>query len=171
MKNLLYAPVLVLNANYEPLNVCTTKRAMGLMFTEKATMLENGRGFIRSVSMNYPAPSVIRLGRMIKRPRPSVKLSKSEVFRRDHYTCQYCGQMAQELTIDHIVPRSKDGPHTWNNLITACPKCNIKKGGRTAKEANMHLLSVPKTPSASARYMFGKYLHSNETWLPYIEGW
>jgi len=171
MKNLLSAPVLVLNANYEPLNVCTTKRALGLMITEKATMLENGRGFIRSVKMNYPAPSVIRLGKMINRPRPSVKLTKNEVFRRDHYTCQYCGQRSEELTIDHIVPRSKDGPHTWNNLITACSRCNIKKGGRTAREANMNLLSIPKTPSASAKYMFSKYINNNETWLPYIDGW
>ena len=171
MKSLLSAPVLVLNANYEPLNVCTTKRAISLMLSEKATMLENGRGFIRSVNRKHPAPSVIRLGRMIKRPRPSVKLTKSEVFRRDHYTCQYCGEKAQELTIDHIIPRSKDGPHTWNNLITACPSCNIKKGDRTAKEANMMLLSVPKVPSASAQYMFGKYLKSNDIWMPYIEGW
>jgi 5-methylcytosine-specific restriction endonuclease McrA len=171
MSYLLSAPVLVLNANYEPLNVCTTKRAIGMMFSEKATMLENGRGFIRSVNQNFPAPSVIRLGRMIKRPRPAVKLTKSEVFRRDQYTCQYCGQKTVELTIDHIIPRSKEGSHTWNNLITACPKCNLSKGGRTAKEANMKLLSVPKIPKASAGYLFGKYLNKNETWLPYIEGW
>ncbi len=171
MKSLLTAPVLVLNANYAPLNVCTTKRAIVLMLSEKASLLENGRGFIRSVNMNYPAPSVIRLGMMIKKPRTSVKLSKSEVFRRDHYLCQYCGQKTDELTIDHIIPRSKGGSHSWNNLITACPKCNIKKGGRTAKEANMKLLSIPKTPSASAIYMFGKFLNNNNTWLPYIDGW
>ena len=171
MKSLLSAPVLVLNANYEPLNVCSTKRAVSMMISEKATMLENGRGFIRSITMDFPAPSVIRLGRMIKRPRPSVKLSKSEIFRRDAYVCQYCGKKTIELTIDHIVPRSKGGSHSWDNLITACPKCNTKKGAKTKKEANMELLSIPKTPSASAFYMFKKYLNKNETWLPYIDGW
>lgn len=168
---MLSAPVLLLNANYQPLNVCSTKRAIGLMISDKATMLENGRGFIRSVNFNFPAPSVIRLGRMIKRPHPTVKLTKSEVFRRDQYTCQYCGKRTKELTIDHIIPRSKDGSHTWVNLITACPKCNLYKGGRTAKEANMKLLSKPKVPSASAGYLFGKHLEDNSTWAPYIEGW
>ena len=85
MYSKLSAPVLVLNANYEPLNVCTTRRALGLMFIEKARLVMNGRGVIRTVSTSYPAPSIIRLDNMIKRPRPTVKLTKGEIFRRDNF--------------------------------------------------------------------------------------
>lgn len=171
MLNKLSAPVLVLNANYEPLNVCTTRRALGLMFSEKASLIENGRGVIKSVSQSYPAPSIIRLDRMIKRPRPTVKLTKSEILRRDNYTCQYCGKKHNSLTIDHIKPRSHGGEHSWDNLITACPNCNHKKGGRTDKQANMRLRKAPTTPKASAKYIFGRYLNKNEGWLPFVEGW
>ncbi|MFC1936128.1 HNH endonuclease [Chloroflexota bacterium] len=171
MSSLLSAPVLVLNANYEPLNVCTTRRALGLMVADKATLVQNGRGYIRGVSRDYQAPSVIRLIAMIKRPRPVIKLSKAEVFRRDNYVCQYCGKHTSNLTIDHIIPRSIGGTHTWDNLVAACPHCNHRKGGRTAQQANMRLLSAPKAPSASALYIFGRYLRKQETWIPFIKGW
>ena len=171
MLNKLSAPVLVLNANYEPLNVCTTRRALGLMLTEKASLVMNGRGVIRSVSSSFPAPSIIRLSFNIKRPRPTIKLSKQEIFRRDNYTCQYCGKKAAKLTIDHIIPRHLGGSHTWNNLITACPPCNHKKGGRTVEQANMTLLSMPYVPASSAKYIFSRYLRNNEEWLPFIKGW
>jgi 5-methylcytosine-specific restriction endonuclease McrA len=171
MTSLLSTPVLVLNANYEPLNVCTTRRALGLMFNEKASLVQNGRGYIQGVSQKFPAPSIIRLSRMIRRPRPVVKLSKVEVFRRDNFTCQYCGKKSNSLTIDHVIPRSKGGAHAWENLVAACPSCNHKKGGRTAQQANMPLLKAPKAPSASATYIFGRHLKNNEDWMPYIKGW
>jgi len=85
----MHRPVLVLNGNYEPLNVCATKRAMGLVLCGKATVLENGRGLIRTVSRAYERPSVIRLGYVVSRPRPRVRLSKREVLRRDGHRCQY----------------------------------------------------------------------------------
>jgi 5-methylcytosine-specific restriction endonuclease McrA len=171
MSHMLTAPVLVLNANYEPLNVCTTRRALGLMFSEKATLVQNGRGYIQGVSQKFPAPSIIRLSNMIRRPRPIVKLTKAEVFRRDKYTCQYCGKKTSTLTIDHVIPRSKGGSHTWENLVAACPSCNHRKGGRTAQQANMKLLSVPKAPSASALYIFGRYVNKNQDWVDYMQGW
>lgn len=167
----LSAPVLVLNANFEPINVCTTRRALGLMVADKARLVLNGRGWIKTVSRDFPAPSVIRLEYMIKRPRPTVKLTKAEILRRDHYTCQYCGKRAGGLTIDHIVPRHQGGSHTWGNLVAACPACNHKKGGRTAEQAHMKLLSKPHSPSATAIYIFGRYLNSNEEWRPYIKDW
>ena len=164
-------PVLVLNANYEPLNVCTIRRAMGMIVTEKAAMVLDGRGEIRTVSRSFPCPSVIRLERMIRRPRPKVKLNKNEIFRRDHFTCQYCGKRTQELTIDHVLPRRLGGSHTWENLVTACPDCNHKKGGRTIQQAYMKLVRKPRAPNASALYIFGRYLPRNQRWEPFIEGW
>jgi len=162
---------LVLNANYEPLNVCTTKRALVLIFSEKASLVKNGRGEVRTVSASYPAPSIIRLDDMIKRPRPTVKLTKSEVFRRDNYTCQYCGRKTAKLTLDHVTPRHQGGIHSWDNLVAACPACNHRKGGKTPNQAHMNLLNKPYTPSPSAEYRFGQYLKSNDEWLPFIKGW
>jgi len=164
-------PVLVLNANYEPLNVCDTKRAVGLLVTGKAELVVNGRGHIRTARITYPAPSVIRLEHMIRRPRPRVKLSKREVFRRDNYTCQYCGRQTPHLTIDHVIPRHRGGGHRWDNLVAACPACNRRKGGRTAIEAQMLLKHKPDEPTATASYLFGRHLKDNTEWEKYIQGW
>ncbi len=167
----LHEPVLVLNANFAPINVCTTKRAIVLILTGKASLVMNGRGVIHSVSRTYPRPSIIRLGAMVHRPRPRVKLSKREIFRRDEYTCQYCGQRKKTLTVDHVIPRRLGGNHSWENLVTACAACNHRKGGRTIEQAGMRLLHTPKAPSSSARYIFGRYLPKNEEWLPFLQGW
>lgn len=164
-------PVLVLNANFEPLNICATRRAIGLMMTSKASLVLNGRGFIKTVSLQFPRPSIIRLERMIKRPRIRVKLNKREVLRRDYYTCQYCGQRGSNLTIDHVIPRSQGGEHAWSNLVAACPACNHRKGGRTIEQAHMRLLRPPTEPPASAAYIFARHLSLNEDWIPFIEGW
>lgn len=134
-------------------------------------MLVNGRGEIHTAAAIYPAPSVIRLERMIKRPRPSVKLNKQEVFRRDNYTCQYCGRNDLELTLDHVIPRRLGGKHSWDNLVTACKVCNHRKGGRMADSSGMQLLNHPAAPTASAQYIFGRYLSQNEDWGNYIQGW
>jgi 5-methylcytosine-specific restriction endonuclease McrA len=167
----LSSPVLVLNANFEPIHVCNIRRAIGLITTEKATLVLNGRGYIHTVRTRVPCPSIIRLSRMIKRPHPVVKLNKQEVFRRDNFTCQYCGQRPQRPTVDHIIPRHMGGEHTWENLVTACPNCNHRKGGRTAEQAGMHLLKTPIRPPASAQYIFGRYLQINEEWVEFVAGW
>ena len=167
----MHEPVLVLNANFEPLNVCNIRRAIGLMLTGKATMVLNGRGEIKTVSRSFPRPSVIRLEKMIKRPHPHVKLTKREILRRDNYTCQYCGSRAPYLTIDHVIPRRLGGQHIWDNVVAACPSCNHRKGGRTPEQVQMHLLHVPSEPPASANYIFGRHLGNNEEWQPFIEGW
>lgn len=165
------APVLVLNANFEPLNVCNLRRALGLMLTGKAALIANGRGTIQTVSRAFPRPSVIRLEGMVQRPRPHVKLNRAEIFRRDDYTCQYCGKRGGNLTVDHIFPRHLGGPHTWLNVITACASCNHRKGGRRLEDARMMLLSQPSEPPASAAYLFGQRLAENLEWEPYIRGW
>lgn len=167
----MYEPVLVLNANFEPINVCTTRRAIGLILAEKAAMVVNGRGHIHTINQLLPRPSVIRLEHMIHRPRPRVKLTRREVFRRDNYTCQYCGRHDPPLTVDHILPKRLGGKHIWTNVVAACPSCNHRKGGRRLEEVHMHLLQVPKEPSASAVYLYGRHLDENGEWEPYISGW
>jgi 5-methylcytosine-specific restriction endonuclease McrA len=164
-------PVLVLNGNYEPINVCTTKRAMGLILADKATVLENGRGVVRTVSRTYERPSVIRLLYVVRRPRPRVRLCKREILRRDGYRCQYCGSESSQLTLDHIEPRFRGGEHSWMNLVAACPQCNRHKGGRSLAQAKMKLLHQPYEPHPTAEYLFGRYRVGNGAWAKYLEGW
>ena len=167
----MYTPVLVLNANFEPIHVCTTRRAIGLILTGKASLVLNGRGEIKTVSISFPRPSVIRLDHMVHRPRAQVRLTKREILRRDDFTCQYCGQHATYLTIDHVVPRRLGGLHSWDNLVAACPSCNHHKGGRTIEQARMHLLRFPAEPPTSASYLFARHVKTNDEWLPFVEGW
>jgi len=164
-------PVLVLNANFAPINVCNVRRAVGLILQEKASLVLNGRGHIKTVSRDFPCPSVIRLSYMVRRPRPVVKLNKAELFRRDAFTCQYCGNRPSRPTLDHVVPRHMGGKHTWDNLVTACPSCNHRKGGRPLEHVSMRLLHRPKAPPATAGYIFGKYIDQNIDWVEYIDGW
>ncbi len=164
-------PVLVLNANFEPIHFCSTRRAVGMILLGKATLVVNGRGVIRTVSQVLPRPSVIRLETMIQRPRPRVKLTRREVFRRDNFTCQYCGRRTGDLTVDHVLPRHLGGTHTWTNVVAACPLCNHRKGGRRLEEAHMTLLRPPREPPASAAYIFGRHLLENHDWEPFIVGW
>jgi len=167
----MYTPVLVLNANFEPINICTTRRAIGLILNNKASLVLNGRGEIKTISRSYPRPSIIRLSKMIRRPRPAIRLTKREILRRDDFTCQYCGQQVAYLTIDHVIPRRLGGLHCWENLVAACPPCNHQKGGRTLEQAQMHLLNPPAEPPSSAGYLFGRHLNENQDWLPFITGW
>ncbi|MFC1910498.1 HNH endonuclease [Chloroflexota bacterium] len=143
---MLNRPVLVLNQSYEPLNICRTRRALVLVLGGKAEMVENGSGFVLAANGNFPLPSVIRLYYQIKRPRPQPKLTRAEVFNRDKYTCQYCGKVSHQLTLDHVMPRHLGGKHTWENLITACSACNLRKAGKTLKQAGMKLMHNPARP-------------------------
>lgn len=163
--------VLVLNANFEPINVCNIQRAVGLMLTEKASLVLNGRGILHTVYSTYPIPSVIRLQRMVPVPRPKVPLSRREIFRRDHFTCQYCGKTTPVLTIDHVIPRHLSGKHEWANVVAACPVCNHRKGGRPLNETGMTLLRIPKAPPQSATYVFARQLSGNNEWEDFLNGW
>lgn len=168
---LLKQSVLILNVNFEPLHVCNTKRALALVLSGKAETILNGRGVIHSTTAEFEIPSVIRLSHMIKRPRPRLALSKREILRRDEYTCQYCGRKMKHLTIDHVVPRHRGGPHTWQNLVAACAACNRRKGGKSPSEAHMKLRRQPFEPKATAAYRFGGHLNGNQEWSQFIEGW
>lgn len=164
-------PVLVLNINFEPINVCNTRRAIGLILSGKADMVMNGRGYIQTVKEAIPRPSVIRLDQMVHRPRLHVKLTRREVFRRDGYICQYCGRRTGELTVDHVLPKHLGGEHIWTNVVAACPACNHRKGGRKLNEVHMHLLHIPNEPPANALYIFGRHLEQNAEWEQFIKGW
>lgn len=168
---ILNEPVLILNVNFEPLHVCNTKRALTLILSGKAEIVLNGRGVIRSSTVEYEAPSVIKLGYMVRRPRPRVALSKREVLRRDDNTCQYCGRKMRFLTIDHVIPRRQGGGHSWQNLVAACPSCNRRKGGRRPEEAQMLLRRLPDEPRPTAVYRFGRHLQKHREWVQFIEGW
>jgi 5-methylcytosine-specific restriction endonuclease McrA len=163
--------VLVLNANFEPINVCDLRRAIGLILCEKASLILNGRGEIHTTSMSFPAPSVIRLKNMAHHPRIRIKLTRREIFRRDNYTCQYCGKNTGFLTVDHIIPRHLGGQHIWINVVTACSSCNHHKGGRLLAQANMHLLRPATEPPSSAIYLFGRHAKDFTEWVPFLEGW
>lgn len=165
------APVLVLNANYEPINVCATRRAVVLVIVGKAEVVQNGRGYVQTPSHRVLRPSIIRLNYSIKRPRPRVRLSKRELFRRDNYTCQYCGKHTADLTVDHVMPRHLGGPHRWDNLVSACPTCNRTKGGHALRDTNMKLMRPPREPEASADYFFSRYLGIHEEWERFVSGW
>lgn len=163
--------VLVLNQNYEPLNICNARRAFVLLDRGKAEILEHGDRYLRSPSMDFRLPSVIRLVYMIKRPRPKVRLSRKEVFARDNYTCQYCGTKSKDLTIDHVVPRHRGGRHTWENLVSACKACNHRKGGKTLEEAKMRLIRLPYEPKASSYYILQQHLETCSEWQKFIPEW
>lgn len=167
----LNGPVLILNVNFEPLHVCNSKRALSLVIAGRAETILNGRGVIRSSSAVFEIPSVIKLSHMIKRPRPRVSLSKREILRRDDFTCQYCGRRMRHLTLDHIIPRHRGGPHTWKNLVAACMPCNRRKGGKNPREANMMLRRQPFEPKATAVYRFSSHVKENQDWAQFIEGW
>ena len=168
---LLEEPVLILNVTFEPIHVCSTKRALALVLSGKAEIVVNGRGTIHSAVASFAIPSVIKLSHMVRRPRARVALSKREILRRDDYTCQYCGRRMRTLTLDHVVPRRYGGPHTWTNLVAACSPCNRRKGGKMPAEAEMILRRLPYEPSPTAAYRFGTHLEQRQEWAQFIEGW
>tara|TARA_Y100000590_G_scaffold91161_1_gene102855 strand:- start:1038 stop:1547 length:510 start_codon:yes stop_codon:yes gene_type:complete len=161
------APVLVLNQNYQPLNICNVRRAVVLVCVGKAEIITNGNMEIKSISSILPEPTVIRLSHMVKRPTSKSKLSRKAVFFRDNFTCQYCNNKTTPLTLDHVIPRSKGGAHTWENVTSACIKCNHKKASKTPREASMKLISKPLAPRPNPYNIF---IHRKieDDWIPFI---
>jgi 5-methylcytosine-specific restriction endonuclease McrA len=162
--------VLVLNQDYEPLNVTNLPRAFRLVFGAKAEILEYDHQVIRTPRQEFHAPSVIRLQHRVHRPRPRVKLTRREVLARDRHTCQYCGRQGSDLTLDHILPRHRGGGHSWENLVAACKSCNHRKGGKTPEEARVRLLRQPFEPRSDLYSLFTPYLadQRNEPWRTYL---
>jgi len=165
------SPVLVLNQNYEPLNISRVRRAVVLLLRGKAEALENGRGVIHTPSCPLAIPSVIRILYMVKRPHSERKLTRIEVLRRDQFTCQYCGTETRELTLDHVIPRHKRGKHIWENVVSACSQCNSRKAGRTPKEVGLRLIRQPFTPHISGYYIPYEYLRKYAEWHKFLPLW
>ena len=138
--------VLVLNSNYEPLNVCNMRRAVALLMLGKAEVLQHRENPIATVTGKQRAPSVLKMRYQVRRPMPQLRLSRHSVLARDNYTCQYCGVRGKDLTIDHVVPRWAGGPHTWDNLVACCRRCNLKKADKTPQQAHMKLARKPRRP-------------------------
>src|SRR6266478_5520292 len=163
------ANVLVLNLDFQPLNVCNVRRAVVLLTKEKASVVEQNGHLVTSERLSFPSPSVIRLAYHVKRPRPVVKMTRKEVLVRDDHTCQYCGRRGHDLTIDHVIPRHRGGQHVWENVVAACKACNHRKGGRTTSEARMNPYRLPFRPPSTPRYLFGSYVRSGEgTWRKFL---
>lgn len=159
--------VLVLNADYLALSVCSVERAMVLVFLQKAELVaDRADRAIRSARAQHPWPTVIRLSRYIRVPYRRVLLTRRNVLRRDGHTCQYCGS-EDRLTLDHVLPRSRGGRDAWDNLVTACTPCNNRKANRTPEEAGMPLARRPFRPS-HVMYMRDLVGTLDDTWKPYL---
>jgi 5-methylcytosine-specific restriction endonuclease McrA len=161
--------VLVLNLDYQPLNVCNVKRAVVLLSKQKAVVVEQNGHIVHSERMALTSRSVIRLAYHIKRPRPVVKMTRKEVLQRDEHQCQYCGRRSHDLTLDHVMPRHRGGQHTWENVVAACKGCNHRKGGRTVAESRMTLRRLPFRPPSTPRYLFSSYIRAGERkWFKFL---
>ena len=140
----------MLNASYEPINVCTVRRAAVLVLKDRAEILETGEWALRGESFTLPRPIVIRLKTYVRIPRDAHrrKITRRAVFARDRWTCQYCGREQGNLTVDHVIPRSKGGGSDWENIVASCAPCNRRKGDRLPHQINMHPRVKPRTPNA-----------------------
>ncbi|MGB3205719.1 MAG: HNH endonuclease [Crinalium sp.] len=161
--------VLVLNASYEPLNITSWRRAVVLMLKGKAEQVEhNGK----MLYPDFPLPTVIRLRHYVRVPYKEIPLTRRNILHRDGHSCQYCRCTGDDLTLDHVLPRSRGGGDTWENIVTACVRCNVKKGNRTPKEANMFLHHQPRRPYSSLHFEVAKYVKSgtHQEWQKYVIG-
>ena len=160
--------VLVLNASYEPLNVCSVRRAHVLVWKGKAEIVESHDRPLRSASGSFVWPHVIRLLQYVRVPQAiKRRISRRALFARDGWRCVYCGTAGGRLTLDHVVPRSRGGDSVWENVVTACAPCNLRKGDRTLEEAAM---SLPRQPRAPAPVLFIRLAAARvpETWRQYL---
>jgi 5-methylcytosine-specific restriction endonuclease McrA len=162
---------LVLNASYEPLGVVPWDVAITGLHNNKMTVVEEYEQVARSAYLTMRIPAVVRLNTYVSKPVKSLKFSRVNVYARDGYRCQYCGDKCKsdELTYDHVIPRSQGGTTVWDNIVSCCYDCNSKKGGRTPKQAKMKLLSTPVRPRSVPKVEFeftGKSIP--EQWRDYV---
>jgi 5-methylcytosine-specific restriction endonuclease McrA len=164
--------VLVLNATYEPLSIVSVQRAVVLLLKEKAELVEAAAERLHASRTSLPVPLVIRLVYFVRVPHPVVLApTRRSVVARDNYTCQYCGDTPGRglLTLDHIVPRSKGGQTSWENVVAACRTCNMRKGDRTPEEAGMALRKKPGRPHYIAFLLLSE-AGPKDVWKKYVYG-
>ncbi|MFC1511709.1 HNH endonuclease [Candidatus Latescibacterota bacterium] len=167
---MLNSSVLLLNHNFTPLSVTNARRAVIMVWTGKAEIVETSGKFFHSVSRRFDIPSIIRLLMFVKVSYPwNLQLSKQNVIRRDRGVCQYCGNSEGPMTVDHVIPRSLGGDDNWQNLVCACPACNNRKGNRTLHQAEMELLKKPHKPTIET-FFYTHKISLKSIWQPYIKG-
>ncbi|MHB0929689.1 MAG: HNH endonuclease [Candidatus Nanopelagicales bacterium] len=165
---MLEASVLLLNQNYEPLSLCSARRAILLVWSGKAEVIKHTECYIRSVSATFSIPAVIRLLIFVRITRRlNVQLTKQNILRRDHKVCQYCGRTEVQMTVDHVVPKSQGGLDTWENLVCACSSCNNRKGDNTPERVGMRLLKIPRKPNLVS-FLFTHKGSFSESWKSYL---
>ena len=167
----LHKPVLVLNASYEPINICAARRALVLVLKGVASTEEHAQTHIHSSRQSIKLPSVIRLLEYRRIPHQTRALSRKNILMRDRYTCQYClkASPSGELTLDHVIPRSRAGETTWENLVACCHQCNNRKGSRTPEEAGMKLARAPRPFSLhTSRHLMRLLAKSDDQWRKYL---
>lgn len=162
--------VLLLNVTYEPLHIMPWQRVIRLLTAGKVEVVEESDREIRSLSLVLRLPSVVRLLRYVHYRRPSPKFSRVNVYRRDDFACQYCGQNRESraLNLDHVVPRAQGGHTSWENIVTCCLPCNVKKGGRTPAQAHMRLLRQPARPDRLDSLVITLGGHLPLAWRNYV---
>jgi 5-methylcytosine-specific restriction endonuclease McrA len=179
-------PTLVLNRNWQPVNVATVARSLVMLWNESARVVDphdyqqytwadwsqleprTGELFIQAISQRLRVPEVVTLTTYDRLPNASVAFSRRNVFKRDHYTCQYCGVQpgSEELSIDHVIPRSQGGTSTWENCVLACVACNKRKSDRSLREAGMKLRKLPVHPEWKPLY--AAHPMRMESWTKFI---
>jgi 5-methylcytosine-specific restriction endonuclease McrA len=138
----------VLNQNFEPVSVCSVKRAVIMLYLGKAEIIETADGFVlRSQSTQIPVPSVIRLDFYVRVPVKRIMLTRKNIIKRDGGHCQYCGRKKPQMTVDHIIPKIFGGRDTWENLVCACLECNNRKGHQTPEQSGLRLIRRPRRPN------------------------
>ena len=166
---------LLLNATWEPLKVVNWQKALTLWCQGKVEVVASYDREVRSVSLSFRLPSVIRLLRRIRirRAIDDVPFSRANIYARDRCTCQYCGVRfsAADLTFDHVIPVAQGGRKTWENIVAACSPCNLRKGSRTLKQSGLYLNRLPRAPSAEEMQSHGRRFppnHLHESWMDYL---
>ncbi|MFM7512268.1 MAG: HNH endonuclease [Cyanobium sp.] len=162
--------VLVLNASYEPLNITSWRRAVVMVLKGKAEGLEHDGG--RQIRSDLMQPTVIRLRQFVRVPYRPLPLTRRNLFQRYFHRCQYCGSRQERLSVDHVLPRSRGGMDTWENVTTACLSCNVRKGNRTPREACMVLARPPHRPLSGPGFEATRLIRSGHhgEWAKYVIG-
>ena len=165
--SLLNKVVLVLNANYAPMMVCSARHAVCMVYLNKVDVLAKYPEKIKSPSKYFDLPSVIKVSDYVRYDNLSVELNRKNIISRDNHICQYCGISKIPLTVDHVIPKGSGGPDLWENLVTACKPCNQKKGDRMPDEVGMILKKKPKRPNRL--YYFQRFVNEQQKeWRPYL---